>query len=43
MKLDVTQKSGEQWRTTTHVPVVREPDGWYLARVPLQRERQDSP
>ena len=28
--------NGETWRTTTHVPVVRTPDGWYLARPPLQ-------
>jgi hypothetical protein len=36
VQLDVTLLTGETWRTTTHVPVVRDPDGWYLARAPLQ-------
>jgi hypothetical protein len=36
VQLDITLLSGEQWRATTHVPVVREPDGWYLAHAPLQ-------
>jgi hypothetical protein len=38
VQLDITLTTGETWRTTTHVPVVREPDGWYLARAPLQAE-----
>ncbi len=36
VQLDVMLHTGETWRTTTHVRVVREPDGWYLARPPLQ-------
>jgi hypothetical protein len=36
VQLDITLFTGETWRTTTHVPVVRTPDGWYLARPPLQ-------
>src|SRR5688500_14476693 len=36
VQLDITLTTGETWRTTTHVPVVQEPDGWYLARAPLQ-------
>jgi hypothetical protein len=36
VQLDVTLITGETWRTTTHVPVVREPDGWFLAWAPLQ-------
>ena len=38
VQLDITLTTGQTWRTTTHVPVVREPDGWYLARPPLQPE-----
>ncbi len=38
VQLDITLLSGETWRTTTLVRVVREPDGWYLARPPLQPE-----
>jgi hypothetical protein len=36
VQLDITQYDGETWRTTTSVPVVRTPDGWYLTRPPLQ-------
>ena len=36
VQLDITLFSGETWRATTSVPVVRTPDGWYLARPPLQ-------
>jgi hypothetical protein len=43
VQLDITLLSGERWRATTHVPVVREPDGWYLARAPLQPEPTSDP
>jgi hypothetical protein len=36
VQLDVSLFTGETWRTTTSVPVVRTADGWYLARPPLQ-------
>jgi hypothetical protein len=36
VQLDITLFSGETWRTTTTVPVVQTPGGWYLARPPLQ-------
>lgn len=36
VQLDTTLITGETWRTTTHVPMVRTADGWYLARAPLQ-------
>lgn len=38
VQLDITLFNGETWRTTTTVPVVQTPDGWYLARPPLQPE-----
>jgi hypothetical protein len=38
VQLDITLVTGEEWRTTAHVPVVRTPDGWYLLRPPLQPE-----
>ena len=36
VQLDISLFSGETWRTTTTVSVVRTDDGWYLARPPLQ-------
>jgi hypothetical protein len=36
VQLDIALTTGETWRTTTHVLAVREPEGWYLARPPLQ-------
>jgi hypothetical protein len=36
VQLDISLFSGETWRTTTSVPVVRTADGWYLAYPPLQ-------
>ena len=43
VQLDITLTTGETWRATTHVPVVREPDGWYLARAPLQPDPEATP
>ncbi|HZR98785.1 MAG TPA: hypothetical protein VFE37_08770 [Chloroflexota bacterium] len=36
VQLDIVLTTGETWRTTTHVPLVRTEDGWYLVRPPLQ-------
>jgi hypothetical protein len=36
VQLDISLFSGETWRTTTSVPVVRTAAGWYLAYPPLQ-------
>jgi hypothetical protein len=36
VQLDITLTTGETWRVTTHVPVVREAGRWYLAWAPLQ-------
>ncbi len=38
VQLDIVLTTGEAWRTTTHVPLVRNADGWYLLRPPLQPE-----
>jgi hypothetical protein len=38
VQLDIVLTTGEEWRTTTHVPLVRRENGWYLVRPPLQPE-----
>jgi hypothetical protein len=36
VQLRIVLTTGEEWSTTTHVPLTREDTGWYLARPPLQ-------
>jgi hypothetical protein len=36
VQLRIVLTTGEEWSTTTHVPLRREAEGWYLVRAPLQ-------